>query len=229
MVRRMTGASGIQFEKCALAGAKLACQRGGRLVFARLSFAIESGDLLVLRGSNGSGKSSLLRLIAGLARPHAGVLTWNGAPLEDGLGARARMVGHLDAIKSALSVRENLSFWSSVFEGAPGDVDQSLTAFGIVHLSDLPARLLSAGQRHRLALARLLQGRPPLWLLDEPANTLDEAGLAVLRDLIARQRATGGMVVVANHGDALGDNAKILSLADFRPGAQDLAQDLEAA
>jgi heme exporter protein A len=226
MVRAMTGADADRIERCALSGANLACRRGGRLVFARLSFAIESGDLLVLRGANGSGKTTLLRLMAGLARPYAGTLSWNGGALDGGIGARARYVGHLDAIKPALSVRENLAFWSRIFDGAAADVTPALAAFGIAHLSDLPARLLSAGQRHRLALARVLQGRPSLWLLDEPANTLDDAGLAVLRDLIARQRSNGGMVVIASHGDALGDNPKTIVLNDFRPVVADLAQDI---
>jgi heme exporter protein A len=225
MVRLMMGTSGIQIDRCAMSGANLACRRGGRVVFARLSFAIESGDLLVLRGANGSGKTTLLRLMAGLARPYAGTLSWNGAPLDGGIGARARYVGHLDAIKPALSVQENLAFWSRIFASPAADVMPALGAFGIAHLSALPARLLSAGQRHRLALARVLQGRPALWLLDEPANTLDDAGLSVLRDLIARQRANGGMVVIASHGEALGDNPKTIVLNDFRPVRADLAQD----
>lgn len=225
----MMGASGNQIERCALSGANLACRRGGRVVFARLSFAVAGGDLLVLRGANGSGKTTLLRLMAGLARPYAGTLSWNAAPLDGGIGARARYVGHLDAIKPAMSVRENLAFWSRIFGATDADVMPALAAFGIAHLADLPARLLSAGQRHRLALARVMQGSPALWLLDEPANTLDEAGLTVLRELIARHRTNGGMVVIASHGEALGDDPKTIVMNDFRPAVTDLAQDLTAA
>ncbi|MGL4965017.1 MAG: heme ABC exporter ATP-binding protein CcmA [Inquilinus sp.] len=194
----------------------LACLRGGRLVFAGLSFRLDPGEALVLTGPNGSGKSSLLRLVAGLVPAFAGRLDWTGAP-----GSIAYL-GHQDAVKPALTVREALRIWAALSGAAAeeGAIDAALAAVGLEGLDDLPGRYLSAGQRRRLALARLELGRAALWLLDEPTLGLDAASVARLEGRIARHRAVGGLVLLATHVPlALGD-ARGLALQDY--AAEDL-------
>ena len=193
----------------------LACVRGGRTVFTGVDFAVPPGGALVLRGPNGSGKSSLLRLLAGLLAPAAGTITWNGAPAAadpEALHARLRYVGHLDAVKPALTVAENLAFWARL-HGGEGDVAESLESLAIGHLAAVPARLLSAGQRRRLALARIVAAPAPLWLLDEPTVTLDEQSVAIVEALIAAHRGGGGLVVVATHAGLDVPGADKLDLA----------------
>lgn len=221
MVRFMTNAE-IKADPAGsvFSGRALACRRGGRTVFTGLSFDLVGGGALVLRGPNGSGKTTLLRLMAGLARPIQGSLTWAGQVIDDGHGRRVRFVGHQDAIKPAMSLHENLAFWSDLVGGRATDIDRALKVFDLSRLSHLPARLLSAGQRHRLALARILLGDAKIWLLDEPANTLDEPSLCALKDAIAAHRTGGGMVVIASHGDGLAGEATTLSVSDFRPTAR---------
>ncbi len=186
------------------AGVELTCVRGERKVFARLNFAFAEGEALVLRGPNGSGKSSLLRLMAGLLKPAAGTITWDGEPVGHDPEAhhrRLHYVGHLDSLKPALTVAENLAFWAGLADGRvdPGNVKAALARFGLDHLSDVPARLLSAGQRRRLALARALATPAPLWLLDEPTVALDAESVAALERALGEHRAGGGMVVAATH------------------------------
>jgi heme exporter protein A len=193
------------------AGRGLVCRRGERLVFRGLDFQLEPGGVLLLRGPNGSGKSSLLRLMAGLLRPAGGALTWAGAPIgTDPEAHRSRLafLGHLDGIKLALSASENLAFWCARSAVAP-----ALGALGIEHLGRLPARLLSAGQRRRLALARILARRAPLWLLDEPTNALDDEAEDLFAGALARHRAEGGMAVIALHGEGAPPAAAVLTLA----------------
>jgi heme exporter protein A len=190
--------------------------RGGRQVFARLSFALAAADALVLRGPNGSGKSSLLRLLAGFLRPAAGRVAWAGGALADDLAAhRARLhyLGHADAIKSLLTARENLAFAAALAGAPPVGVSAALAGFDLGHLADLPARHLSAGQRRRLALARLLAARRPLWLLDEPEVGLDAASRTRLEQALAAHRAGGGIVVLASHGEVALAGAFELELA----------------
>jgi heme exporter protein A len=213
------------FETAAFSGEMLACRRGGRTVFAGLSFDVPKGGALVLRGPNGSGKTTLLRLMAGLTRPTAGRLLWSGAALEDveSHGRHLRFIGHLDAIKPAFTVRENLAFWAAFWDSADaGLIGRAMETFGLATLADFPARLLSAGQRHRLALARLVACPAPLWLLDEPANALDDASLGALTSVIAAHRARGGMVVLASHGADLVTGGTTLALDKFAP--RDAAQ-----
>ena len=206
-------------------GSELACIRGERAVFARLAFRVRAGGALVLVGPNGSGKSTLLRLMAGLARPAAGMLAWDGAPVsEDPEEHRSRLhyVGHADAIKPALTVEENLGFWARYRGGgSSGDAISrtraALDAFGIGRLADVPGRYLSAGQKRRLALARVLSAPVPLWLLDEPKTALDADAATRVDAAIARHRGDGGMVVVSMHGGRLPDGADTLDLADFAP------------
>lgn len=199
----------------------LACRRGERIVFAGLSFSLGSGEALIVRGPNGAGKSSLLRLIAGLAERIRGDLLCNGADVSrDWPAFRARLhhLGHLDAVKPALTVAENLGFWAAL-QGGTGRSEAALDRFGLLDLSDLPARLLSAGQRRRLALARLLAAPRPLWLLDEPTTALDAASAAVLAETAAEHRAAGGVVIAAIHGDLALPDAQILTLEPGPPSS----------
>ena len=208
-----------QFEPTSFTGNDLSCRRGGRLVFAGLNFEVGPGSALVLRGANGSGKTTLLRLMAGLARPAAGNLFWGGTVVDDPElhATRLRFIGHQDAIKPAQTVVENLDFWRTLWpDNASGSaVATAMDALGIAHLADFPARHLSAGQRHRVALARALAAPAPMWLLDEPGNTMDEKSLAALSQMIATHRSHGGMVVVASHGAAFINGGETLDLSQF--------------
>jgi len=164
-------------------GRSLACVRGERRVFQDLDFAVPPGGALVLTGANGSGKSSLLRLMAGLLHPTAGDLLWDGRPVaEDAEGHRARLhyLGHLDAVKPVLTLAENLAFWARLRVASGGGtlrIAAALAAFDLTALAEAPGRRLSAGQRRRLALARLIAAPAELWLLDEPTVGLDRASL----------------------------------------------------
>lgn len=192
------------------------------MVFAGLSFRMTAGEAIVLRGPNGSGKTTLLRLMAGLARAVTGTLSWNGADIADdpsAHGARLGFAGHLDAVKSAQTVRENIAFWASLRGTSPAHVDQALATFGIGHLANIPARVLSAGQRHRVALARVAVSQAPLWLLDEPTNTLDDAALNALRETLGAHLNRGGMIVMASHGDSLLPQARALDLRQTQPSS----------
>lgn len=182
----------------------LGCVRGGRPVFAGVAFTLEAGEALVLRGPNGSGKSSLLRLLAGFLAPAAGLIAWQGEDVRRDLAAhrtRVHYVGHADGVKTVLTVRENLAFAIRLAGGRVGDLDAALDRLALRPLADLPARLLSAGQRRRLALARLFAAPRPLWLLDEPGVGLDHASRARLEEAIDTHRAGGGVAVLATHGD----------------------------
>lgn len=182
-----------------LEGQELACWRGERAVFAGLSFRLEPGGALLLVGANGAGKSSLLRLLAGLIPAAEGRLLWDGQDtLADRVAhaARLRYLGHGDALKLSLTARENLSFYARLWGG---EVEEALAALGLAELADLPARVLSSGQKRRLALARLALAPAPLWLLDEPTVGLDAASVERLGGLLAGHRGRGGMVLAATH------------------------------
>lgn len=194
----------------------LAVRRGGRLVVEGVSFALRGGEALVLRGANGSGKSTLLRVLAGLLRPMQGEIAWGGQAISgDPAGHRARVhyVAHSDAVKGGLSARENLAFAAALGERR-ADLGAALAAMRLASLADLPAQFLSAGQRRRLALARLLASPRPLWLLDEPGVGLDHASRARLEATIAQHRRGGGLCVVATHGDVAVPDAARLELGD---------------
>jgi heme exporter protein A len=197
-------------------GDALACRRGEALIFEAVDFSLEPGDALWLSGPNGSGKSTLLRLMAGLLAPVHGSLTWNSAAIgEDREAHRARLryLGHLDAVKTHLTVAENLAFWAAYWGIAETRVAPALERLGIPHLAAAPARQLSAGQRRRSALARLALGPAPLWLLDEPSAALDTDGIARLASLIAEARAGGGIVVFSSHDTLPVPNMRQLALA----------------
>jgi heme exporter protein A len=195
-------------------GSELACVRAGRIVFARLAFRVEAGGLLILRGPNGAGKSSLLRLMAGLLPQAHGTLAWSGEDIaEDPDSHRARVAyaGHDDALKPGLTVAEHLEFHAAL-RGSRGHVDAALAAFGLDALAKTPARFLSAGQRKRVALARLIAAPAALWLLDEPSNGLDSGAVAFLEAAIAAHREAGGIVVAATHLDFASAGAVTLAL-----------------
>lgn len=191
----------------------VACLRGGRLVFEGLSFAVAGGEALVLTGANGAGKTSLLRQIAGLLELARGRIMLAGGDPERGLGEQAHYVGHLDALKPAMSVIETLRFWGDFLGGGEEDgAVRALDALALSGLADLPAAYLSAGQRRRLSLARLLIAPRPLWLLDEPTVALDAASVARLLGLMRAHLAAGGLIVAATHLDLGLAPAKVLRL-----------------
>lgn len=181
------------------AGTGITLIRGERRVLHDLCFALSGGGALLLQGPNGSGKSSLLRLMAGLAAPDLGRLCWNEEAIDDSHPRRCRLLGHGDAIKPRETVGEALSFWAAFHGAGPDGIAPALAAFALTALADTPGRYLSAGQKRRLALARLIAAPAPLWLLDEPTVGLDAASRAALEGEIARHRAGGGMVVIATH------------------------------
>ena len=192
-----------QSETPSFSGESLHCIRGERTVFTGLDFYATAGSALILRGPNGSGKSSLLRLMAGLLRPASGSLFRDGLAVEDDPEyhrSSLHYVGHHDAIKPVLTVSENLAFWAGV-RGETKPVGAALERFGLSPLADMAARLLSAGQRRRLNLARIAASAAPLWLLDEPTTALDSASTAVLVELIGDHRASGGIAVMSTHTD----------------------------
>jgi heme exporter protein A len=179
----------------------IAAFRGERLVFSEVSFTVEPGGALLLMGPNGSGKSTLLRLLAGLVRPAVGRVLWNQEEALDDLPLHARRLaylGHLDAVKPGLTVAENLAFAATAAGGRVG-VHTALADFALDELAELPARMLSAGQRRRLALARVALSPVPLWLLDEPTLGLDAASLDRAGAVFSRHRAEGGMIIAATH------------------------------
>lgn len=221
-----------------LAARDLACLRGARLVFAGLDFTLAAGGALVLVGHNGSGKSSLLRLLAGLSRPLTGALLWQGVPVADDPDAhraRLRYAGHLDAVKPALTALENLLVWAGL-DGLPDPKGRALAALASVelsHVTDLPGRYLSAGQKKRVNLARLALAPAavaPLWLLDEPATALDRDSVARMAASIQVHRAAGGLVVLSTHSPIDLPGAVHLDLSRFAPvgDADDAQREIEA-
>ena len=182
-----------------LSGQNLRCVRGGREVFSGLDFAVSAGELLAITGANGSGKTSLLRLIAGLLVVSGGSVELAGGETELSLAEQAHYLGHRDALKPALSVAENLLFWRVFLGGEMGDGGRCLAAAGLDHAAHLPAAYLSAGQRRRLSIARLLVVRRPVWLLDEPTSALDVAGQDLFVRLMRDHLIGGGIIIAATH------------------------------
>jgi heme exporter protein A len=176
----------------------IACVRGGREVFAGLNFSVGSGEALLVTGRNGAGKSSLLRVIAGLVRPSGGRLDLDGGT-DASIGEQAHYLGHQDAVKPALSVLENLSFWAD-YLGARGNPMTALKTVDLGALADLPAAYLSAGQKRRLSIARLLAVKRPIWLLDEPTSALDAPSQAMLAKVMQAHLRGRGLIVAATHG-----------------------------
>lgn len=203
-----------------LAAENLAALRGERLLFRGLGFTLPPGGALALTGPNGSGKTTLLRLLAGLARPFAGRVTWQGRPIAadpEAHRARLRWIGHLPGLKAALTPAESLAFEARL-AGRPDGLTAALAAFDLEPFAHLPARVLSAGQRRRVALARLALGPAALWLLDEPASALDAASEARLWALAEAHLAAGGALVVATHAPVPLPGLARLDLGDFATG-----------
>jgi heme exporter protein A len=197
-----------------LSGRGIRCVRGGREVFSGLNFEACSGEALAVIGANGSGKTSLLRMIAGLLAPAEGSISLEGGEPELTLSEQAHYLGHRDALKPALSVIENLAFWRDFLGGEASDAKESLSSVGLDHAAFLPAAYLSAGQRRRLSIARLLTIRRPIWLLDEPINALDVAGQGMFASLMNVHLARGGLIVAATHAP-LGITARELPVGAF--------------
>jgi heme exporter protein A len=184
----------------------LSCRRGGRRVFERLSFALGAGELLALTGRNGSGKTTLLRALALLVRPDAGAIRWQGADIRvepEAWRGRLAWLGHLEGLKGDLSVRENLLVAERLRSAPPAEdrLDGVLLAFDLVALAARPVRTLSAGQRRRVGLARVVLSQAPLWLLDEPLNALDAPAQAAFRTILQKHLAAGGLAIAATHAD----------------------------
>ena len=182
-----------------LSGRGVRCVRGGREVFSGLDFEAAAGEAVAVTGRNGSGKTSLLRLIAGLLAPAGGTIELAGGEAELTLPEQAHYLGHRDALKPALSVLENLSFWRDFLGGEAGDAGKNLEKVGLDHATHLPAAFLSAGQRRRLSIARLLSARRPVWLLDEPTSALDTAGQTMFAGVMRDHLAKGGLIIAATH------------------------------
>ena len=193
----------------------LACVRNGREVFTGLGFSVGTGEALMVTGRNGAGKSSLLRMIAGLVRIAGGRLALADADPDQTIPEQAHYLGHQDALKPALTVAENLSFWARYLDGSE-PVQGALAAVGLSALAGLPAAYLSAGQRRRLSIARLLAAKRPLWLLDEPTSALDREAQDTLAGLMRQHLSGGGIIVAATHGPIGLDGAKELRLGEPR-------------
>jgi heme exporter protein A len=191
---------------------ELACDRGGRSVFQGLNFSLGGGEAMVVTGRNGAGKSSLLRVIAGLVRIAAGRLTLDGGKPDAPVGEQAHYLGHQDALKPSLTVGENLQFWAEFFGIGRDAVGPALDAVDLSLLAGLPAAYLSAGQRRRLSIARLVAVPRPLWLLDEPTSALDAQSQKRLAELMRDHLAGGGMIVAAAHGSIGLERARELKL-----------------
>ena len=199
-----------------LTASDLACARGGRQVLRGLSFTVGAGEALLVTGPNAVGKSSLLRLVAGLLRPQQGRLGLAGGNDELTIGEQAHYLGHLDALKPSLSVAENLTFWGDFLGGGGAKGAAALAAVGLGALAHLPATYLSAGQRRRLSLARLIAVERPVWLLDEPTSALDASGQAMLAELMRAHLAHGGLILAATHGPVGLDGTMELRLGERR-------------
>jgi len=181
-------------------GRDLRCVRGGREIFSGLGFEVTAGQALAVTGINGAGKSSLLRMIAGLLPATEGNLTLESSDADLSLSEQAHYLGHRDALKPALTATENLDFWRDFLGGDTADSAAALETVGLSHAAHLPAGFLSAGQRRRLSLARLIAVKRPVWLLDEPTSALDTSGQGVVADLMTQHLAGGGIVLAATHG-----------------------------
>jgi heme exporter protein A len=196
----------------------MAADRGGRRILSGISFTLEGGEALLLTGPNGAGKTTLLKVLAGFIAPAQGTIVLSGGDPEQTIAEQAHIVGHLNAIRSTLTVAENAEFWAGFLGGSPfQSVTHALEGFGISSLSNIPAGYLSAGQKRRLGLARLLLAKRPLWLLDEPTAALDDTSADIVTGLIDDHTAAGGLAVVATHAPLELARARELRLGGLPP------------
>lgn len=201
----------IHFQKFALTAEALVCRRGGRAIFGGVGFRLESGEAIALTGRNGAGKSSLIAMLCGRLRPEAGAIRLDG--LDDlPLAEAAHLVGHRDGLKTALTAAENLRFAQELLGTSGLDPAGALATVGLPHIGPLPVGYLSAGQRRRVALARLLVATRPIWLLDEPMAALDTGSQAMLSHLMQGHLAAGGAILAATHGPLGLDGARELRI-----------------
>lgn len=202
-----------------LAGRGLRCERGGRVLFRDLDFALRRGQILKVEGGNGAGKTTLLRILCGLHADYQGQVLWRGRPAAEG-GAAALYVGHRIGVSRVLTPLENLE-WLRGLHGGPGGaaIEEALAAVGLGPFAETPCRALSAGQQRRVSLARLLLSPARLWVLDEPFTTLDAAGARQLEGMLADHAAAGGAAVVTTHHALSAPDAVALTLGgeDGRP------------
>ena len=187
----------VKFQAVRLETQALGAARGYRVLFSNLELKVEPGECLELRGPNGSGKSTLLRILAGLTRAQAGEVRYLDAPD----GVFRQYLGHHDGVKPNETARSQVRFWSRFNGLSNAAADAALERVGLAPRADVPGRGLSAGQKRRLALARLVMDPKPVWLLDEPTAALDVAGASLVRDLAAEHCANGGIVIAAIHGE----------------------------
>jgi heme exporter protein A len=192
----------------------LSVRRGYRLLFSGLSLVVEAGDVVQLTGPNGAGKSTLLRILAGFSRPDSGTIIVSGQPHEEETSSLLHYHGHREGLRDALSARENLAFFAGIMGGKTAAILPALARLGADRLADLPVQVLSAGQRRRVSLARLLIAPRPIWLLDEPLTALDVAGQAIVADVIAEHAQKGGLILVATH-QSLPFETRSLDLTPF--------------
>jgi len=199
-----------------LSAAEIALERGGRQLFRNVNFEVSAGEALIVVGPNGAGKSSLLRAIAGFLSVSAGTFHLEGGDPEASIGEQAHYLGHADALKAALTAGENLSFWAGALDGDSRRDSwlAALTRLRLAHVADFPVRALSAGQKRRVALARLLVARRPIWLLDEPTTALDVAAQGLLAELMREHLASGGLIVAATHAPLGLERARTLRLGE---------------
>jgi heme exporter protein A len=192
----------------------LTVTRGGRVVLSNVSARVGEGEGLALMGRNGAGKTTLLRTIAGFLTPDQGQVRFRATTSTPDLpiAEQAHFVGHLDGVKGALTVGENAQFWCEYLGGAAVRIDAALARVGVAELSAIGVRFLSAGQKRRLALARLLLVARPLWLLDEPTASLDAAGQTLLVEMATAHLGAGGTIVAATHVDLGFPNTRALTL-----------------
>lgn len=188
--------------KHSLEGMGLSCIRDDRVLFEELAFELVSGQVLLLEGKNGSGKTSLLRILCGFREPDAGKINWGGEAVKDSrFYADMAYVGHLDGIKKELTVLENLKMSLALSSAGRYSIDQALAKVHLSGYDDVLVQALSAGQKRRLSLARLLITENVLWILDEPFTSLDRQGIALIESLMAEHCASGGMIVLTSHHD----------------------------
>lgn len=205
----------------------LKCERGGRRIFDNVSFNLSSGQSLVVTGRNGAGKSTLLAILASRLKASGGTMTLSGVQ-ERTLPECLHLVGHREALKAAMTAKENLDFFAKLLGDAALSAEAALERVGLPHAADMPVAYLSAGQKRRVALARLLVAHRPLWLLDEPTSALDTASQAMLFEIINQHVSRGGMIIAATHQDLPLDNLTHLRIERPTPRPLEAALAAEA-